>query len=109
MEGIYMENLTIDKIQEFVNHNNIKWTEHCSFRMFERMITRDDVIKALLTGNIIEYYPDDYPYPSCLVLGYTEKNTSLHVVCGIGKEYLYIITTYSPDETKWVNNSKRRN
>lgn len=104
-----MEELTIDKIQEFVKNNNIKWTEHCSFRMFERKISRIDVQTALLHGNIIEYYPNDYPYPSCLVLGYTKINHPLHVVCGIGKEHLYIITAYNPNENKWDNNEKRRN
>lgn len=103
-----MEDLNIDKIREFVKNNNIKWTEHCSFRMFERMITRIDVQTALLNGNIIEYYPNDYPYPSCLVLGYTSNNIPLHIVCGIGKEHLYIITVYSPNEAKWDNNLKRR-
>lgn len=104
-----MENLNIDKIREFVKTNNIKWTEHCSFRMFERMISKLDVQTALLNGEIIEYYPNDYPYPSCLVLGYSEKNISLHIVCGIGKEHLYIITVYNPNETKWNQDFKRRN
>lgn len=103
-----MEDLNINKIRDFVKNNNIKWTEHCSFRMFERMISREDVITALSNGNIIEYYPDDYPYPSCLVLGYTTNNVSLHIVCGIGKEHLYIITAYNPDNNKWTNNFKRR-
>ena len=92
---IFMEELTIDKIKEFVNNNNIKWTEHCSFRMFERMIKREDVIYALSNGKIIEYYPEDYPYPSCLLLGHTANNLSLHVVCGIGLQNLYIITVYT--------------
>ncbi|MFG6337693.1 MAG: DUF4258 domain-containing protein [Lachnospiraceae bacterium] len=33
----------------------------------------NDIIFCIHEGEIIEQYPDDYPYPSCLILGFTMK------------------------------------
>ena len=42
---------------------------HAIQRMFERSVTRADVREVLATGEVIEQYPDDTPYPSRLILG----------------------------------------
>ncbi len=73
-------------------------------RMIQRGITRQDVKDAIPEGEIIEEYPDDYPYPSCLISG----NNRLHVVCGIGEGWLWIITAYYPAEDKWEPDLKTR-
>jgi len=51
-------------------------------RIFRRGISMVDVISALTNGEIIEQYPTDYPFPSCLVLGRTKAGKALHIVCG---------------------------
>jgi len=33
-----------------------------------------------VSGEVIEDYPDDQPYPSCLVFGRTQSGGPLHVV-----------------------------
>lgn len=70
-------------------------------RLIKRNILRNDVKQVLLTGKIIEEYPTDYPYPSCLILGIISSSVSLYVVCGIGEGRLWIITAYRPDESMW--------
>ena len=57
--------------------------------------------QAILNVSIIEDYPDDYPYPSCLILGYAEDGRPLHLVCGAGEGTLFIITAYRPSPEKW--------
>ena len=57
----------------------------------------EDVIQVLTNGEIIEQYPTDYPFPSCLVLGYTKTGKALHVVCGSNGVELWLITAYIPD------------
>ena len=74
-----MQDLEIENIKSFINNNKIKWSEHCANRMFERNIYKNDVINTILNGKIIEYYEDDYPYPSCLILGLDDSNIMLHV------------------------------
>ena len=82
----------------------VEWTDHAAKRMLQRGITRMEVRQAILTGEIIEDYPDDYPYPSCLVLG----DNKLHVVCGIGEGRLWIITAYRPSTEKWESDLRTR-
>ncbi len=43
---------------------------HAIKRMFQRRISKEDVQEVLETGETIETYPDDEPYPSRLLLGW---------------------------------------
>lgn len=61
-----------------------------------------------MTGEIIEDYPDDYPYPSSLVLGQSISGQPLHLVCGIGNNTLFVITAYKPNSEKWEADWKTR-
>lgn len=74
----------------------------------KRNILMIDVKEAINNGKIIEYYFDDYPYQSCLILGYNMNNKIMHVVCGINKEIVHIITAYYPDTNKWEEDMKTR-
>ena len=88
---------------------HIKFTEHARLAMREEDITVDDIISAL-AGEVIEEYPDDKPFPSCLVYGRTKDERPLHVVCAMPKhaDMLIIVTTYVPSEEKWIGFRKRR-
>ncbi len=52
----------------------------------------------MLSGEIIEEYSEDSPYPSALFLGWV-KSEPLHVVAALDAEdsYCFIITAYKPD------------
>ena len=100
--------LKIENIRECIEKRNIIWTKHCLNRLRKRNILRLDVKIAIKTGFIIEYYYDDYPYQSCLILGRNTNNKQLHVVCGINDNQVYIITAYEPDSTKWEEDMKTR-
>ena len=59
---------------------------------------------------LVEEYPDTSPYPSCLVLGFTDKKRPLHIVFAVNREarIVYIITVYEPASTKWSKDFQRR-
>ena len=80
--------------------------EEMNYRNTE--IITDEVIEAVYNGKIIEEYPDDYPYPSCLILGTTFNKRFLHVVTGITDAKLWIITVYEPNPDKWNNDFTMR-
>lgn len=69
---------------------------------------RADVKNGIVTGEIIEEYPEDYPNPSCLIFGYTVNNRILHIVAGCDNINIYIITAYYPDTKKFENDLKTR-
>jgi len=76
--------------------------------MLERRISEEEVLEVLNSGDHIENYPMDAPYPSMLMLGFTTTGP-LHVVAakGEGGEFI-LITTYCPDANKWHSDFKRR-
>ena len=61
-----------------------------------------------MNGEIIEEYPDDYPYPSALIFGRKLAGEIIHVVCGIGEENLYFITAYEPNKEKFMDDLRTR-
>lgn len=103
-----MGKLSIKNIKKMVEDKKIVWTNHVVVRLLQRNIAQEDVENAILNGEIIEEYENDYPYPSCLVYGINLKNKVLHVVCGINKTELWIITAYYPDNIKWNEDLKTR-
>lgn len=103
-----MENLDINTIKKLVKDGKIRWTNHVLIRLIQRNISQEDVENALINGEIIEGYSNDYPYPSCLVFGINLRNEILHIVCGINNSELWIITAYYPDNIKWNNDLKTR-
>lgn len=100
--------LTIDQLHNLCNDETIVMTQHVVHRCGERGINYEDIKRAILTGEIIEQYPDDYPHPSCLVLGVTVRESLIHIVCGFAADSLWIITAYYPDENKWETGFKTR-
>ena len=103
-----MESLSIEKIIGYIKKGKIRWTNHLMIRLCQRNITQEDIEQAILNGEIIEEYKQDYPYPSCLILGKTSNNKIIHVVCGVGENELWIITSYYPNEDEWQDNLKTR-
>lgn len=91
-----------------VNIDNFKVTKHVAVRFKERGIKIGFVRNALLNGEIIEQYPDDYPFPSCLVLGLLNDEKPIHVCIGLGNNQLWIITAYYPDTNEWEDDFKTR-
>lgn len=103
-----MHQLDIETVQTLCQQKALRWTHHVLVRLLQRNISMDDVISALLTGEIIESYPADYPYASCLILGIDFNRTQLHVVCGIADSELWLITAYYPSSTEWKSDGKTR-
>lgn len=100
--------MQIEEIQKLCSSSKIKWYKHALERMQERDISRADVISCIMNGEIIEEYPDDFPYPSCLIFGYSVGNNIIHTVVCNNSEYIGIITVYIPDTDKFENDLKTR-
>ena len=97
----------INNIKKFAKKEAIEFTLHAREKMYKRGISSMDVKQSLLEGKIIEEYLDDNPYPSFLLCAKLRQNY-LHVVCAVAEEQLFIITTYQPDEDKWIKHRRRK-
>lgn len=100
--------LTIDTIHTLCTDKSIEMTEHVLKRCNERNIRYMDIKDCIMNGEIIEQYPTDYPYPSCLILGLNINKECLHVVVGTDLKKLWIITAYYPNNNKWADDYKTR-
>ena len=92
---------------------NCRFPDHARKEMEEEPLGRihiEEVLHAIETGEIIEQYPDDTPYASCLILGFTRSGRPLHLVCApvSEEERLVVITTYQPDPSRWEPDLRRR-
>ena len=100
--------LNIDTIKEYIASKKVDWTKHCLNRLNQRNISISEVKYAINNGKIIEYYEDDYPYPSCLILGCNINKQIIHIVCGISQDLVHMITAYYPNNEKWEEDMKTR-
>ena len=87
----------------------VTFTGHAVKRMFERSVNESEILEVLELGEVIEEYPDDYPFPSRLLLRVV-RGRPLHVVAGFDakNERCYIITMYVPDPARWDETFKAR-
>ncbi len=103
-----MAGITIALLRQSCDNGHILWSAHALARLQERGIFRKDIKNAIQTGEIIEQYPEDFPQPSCLVLGVTLESRPIHVVCSFDGEYLTVITAYYPTPDKFEADNKTR-
>jgi hypothetical protein len=89
--------------------NRLVFRVHALKRMFQRSVIAADVRRVLETGETIETYPGDTPFPSKLVLGWIGARP-LHIVSADDPraEETIVITVYEPDLNEWEPGFKRR-
>ena len=82
---------------------------HALKRMRQRHIDEEDIRHVVMTGEIIENYPDTTPFPCRLVMGWC-RSRCLHVVVAddIHAREIIVITAYEPNPFEWESDLKRR-
>ena len=63
--------MDIEKLIESIRKNHILITDHADEEATSDGPSYDEILFSTLKGEIIEDYPDDRPYPSCLIFGET--------------------------------------
>jgi hypothetical protein len=102
--------MIIDDIVDAIQHTRIRITDHAYEEAHADALSFDQVFYSVVRGEIIEDYPDDWPYPSCLVFGRTFAGEPVHSVWAYSEEskYAVLITVYRPDPTRWLDWRARR-
>jgi hypothetical protein len=70
------------EIQDRFRSERILFTKHARDEMEDEEfgeIREREVFEAVERGRVIETYPEDEPYPSCLIYGRTFGDRPLHV------------------------------
>lgn len=100
----------LEFIQRCVRARNVYWTYHVNMRLAGRHISRDDVLDAVESYEVIESYPEDKYLPSYLVLA--SANLAFHILfaADVEGDNVRIVTAYRPSAEEWQPNLRvRRN
>lgn len=102
--------MTIDEIVSAIRNNRIRITHHADEEAHSDNLTINETLASVINGEIIEVYPKDMPYPSCLIYGETNKGEPIHSVWAFNEENLWavMITVYRLDSKRWINWKTRR-
>ena len=102
--------MEISDIVEAIQAKRIRISDHADVEAHEDEISYEEVHYSVLQGQIIEEYPTDRPYPSCLVYGRTVVGDPVHSVWAFNPDnrWAVLVTVYRPDPDRWVNGTTRR-
>lgn len=88
-----------------ISKSQVRITDHADEEAVEDKLTYEEIYYSVMHGEIIENYPDDRPYPSCLVMGKNFSGDAIHSVWAYNPEnrWAVLITVYRPDPDRWVD------
>ena len=85
------------------------WTYHVNMRLQGRHITRETILDAVNTYELVESYPQDKYLPSYLVLAH-DGSEAFHVLFAtdVAEENVRVVTAYRPSTDEWEGDGKTR-
>ena len=97
--------MDIRKIVDAMRRGRVRITDHADEEAQADGLSLDQVFDGVLRGEVIEDYPSDRPYPSCLVYGETSKSEPVHSVWAYNEKsrWAVLITVYRPDPRRWID------
>lgn len=94
--------MDIQDIHSKVRANAYRYAHHADLERRADDLTLAQVENVLLSGEILEQYPDTGRGESCVVVGFAGQ-TPLHVVCGRRGDNVVLITVYIPSPPHFIN------
>jgi hypothetical protein len=104
------QRMEIRDIVEAIQAGRIRVTDHADEEAEADKLLFDEIYFSVFHGEIIENYPEDKPYPSCLIYGQTFSADPVHTVWAYNEQtrWAILITVYRPDPNLWINWRERR-
>lgn len=94
----------LNEIRESFALDRFVFSKHATDQAITRSIQVEEIRKAIITGEVLEDYPEDKYGPSCLILGFTEVGRPLHIQCTYAHESIVrVITVYEPNGEEWID------
>lgn len=103
--------MNIESIIEAIRKGRIRISDHADEEAQIDDLMFDQIYFSVFQGEIIESYPSDKPYPSCLIFGKTFSGHPIHTVWAYNEENQWgvLVTVYRPDPNRWINWRERKN
>lgn len=92
-----------------MQYRNLSYRIHARQSMFTRSISDECVEHILQRGEVVEDYPQAFPFPAKLLFGRCNER-AIHVVAAENRsqQQVIIITAYEPSLQKWETDMKTR-
>ena len=102
--------MNISFLIESIRSGKVRITKHARDEAWNDGLMFDEVYGSVFCGEVILNYPDDRPYPSCLVFGKNFMGEPIHSVWAYNPETFWavLITVYRPDPDLWINWKERK-
>ena len=93
-----------------IRANRFRVTDHADEEAAADRLRLDQIVFSVEHGEIIEDYPTDRPYPSCLVYGRDHEDEPVHSVWAYNAatEWAALVTVYRPAADRWIDSQRRR-
>ena len=98
--------INIEKIRNLIQNEKYEYYTHAITEGKKDGVEPEDIIYVLLTGKIIEEYPNRQ---RVLIYGIMLNGLPLHVICNYSdSKMIYIVTVYIPSDDEWICNYQKR-
>ena len=94
--------MDIQQIKQKVQNNQYVYSHHAEIERRADELTFAQVETAILTGEVLEQYPDTGRGESCLIVGFVEE-IPVHIVCGWRGDDIVLITVYIPGPPQFID------
>ncbi|MGC8988646.1 MAG: DUF4258 domain-containing protein [Verrucomicrobiia bacterium] len=104
-----MNPIDLATFRKAIAAGRIEWRKHVLQRLAERAIPQRVALDVLCSGERIEDYTEDRPFPSALFLGYS-GGKPYHVVAAFDEANarVYVITAYEPSPDVFESDYRTR-
>jgi hypothetical protein len=102
--------MDIADIIKAIQANRANITQHARKEAKEDRLLLDEIFYSTQNGEVIEDYPTDTPYPSCLIYGQNQNRDPVHSVWAYAadSQIAVLITVYRPDPNRWIERKVRK-
>lgn len=97
--------MNILDIIQAIQAERVNITQHARREAKEDDLLLDEIMHSTQQGEIIENYPTDTPYPSCLIYGQNQDGKPIHAVWAYASDsqIAILITVYCPHPDRWID------
>jgi hypothetical protein len=99
------QSMDIENIVDAIRNNRVRITDHADEEAFDDSLTFEEIYFSVMYDEIIEDYPNDKPYPSCLIMGKNFSGDPIHSVWAYNpiNQWTVLVTVYRPDPERWID------
>ncbi len=72
--------MDIENVINAIRSSRVRITDPADEEAFDDTLTYEEIYSSVIQGEVVEDYPNDKPYPSCLIMGKNFLGEPIHSV-----------------------------